>query len=81
VGQRLKLDPVIFAANGDRRYDDVAWTSDNARVISVTNDGRMRNPRRLGDRARSAAGTAGGNYGQGGQRKGPGECGMPNSHR
>jgi hypothetical protein len=42
AGQRLKLDARVFAANGDRRYDEVEWRSSNPRVAAVEPDGRLR---------------------------------------
>ena len=41
VGQRLKLDAGVFAANGDRRYDDIDWSSSAPRIVSVQPDGRV----------------------------------------
>ncbi len=41
VGQRLRLDAAVFAANGDRRDDDVRWTSSAPRVARVGDDGRV----------------------------------------
>ncbi len=41
VGQSLALDAAPFAANDDRRYDQVRWTSDRPGVIAVSNDGRL----------------------------------------
>ena len=41
VGQRLKLTADVAAANGDRRSDDVRWTSSNPRVVRVEQDGRI----------------------------------------
>ena len=41
VGQRLKLDASVYAANGDRRYDDVQWTSSAARVVEAGDGGRL----------------------------------------
>jgi hypothetical protein len=41
VGQRLKLEARVFAANGDLRSDSVRWSSSNARVLRVGTDGRM----------------------------------------
>ena len=41
VGQRLKLDAAIFAANGDRRYDDIQWSSSAPRIIAAQPDGRL----------------------------------------
>src|SRR6185436_9331302 len=41
VGQRLKLDAAVFAANGDRRYDDIDWSSSAPRIVSVQPDGRV----------------------------------------
>jgi hypothetical protein len=41
VGQRLKLDARVFAANGDERDDEVAWTSSAPAVARVGSDGRI----------------------------------------
>lgn len=40
-GQSLALDAAPYAANEDRRYDEVRWTSDKPAVVSVTPDGRV----------------------------------------
>ena len=41
AGQRLKLDASVFAANGDRRYDDVRWTSSAPRIVEAGEGGRL----------------------------------------
>ena len=41
VGQRLKLTASVFAANGDRRDDEVRWTSSAPRIVRVESDGRI----------------------------------------
>jgi len=41
VGQSLALDAVPFAANDDRRYDEVRWVSDRPAVVAISNDGRV----------------------------------------
>ncbi len=41
AGTRLTLMASAFSAQGDRRPDDVAFTSSNSRVASVTPDGRL----------------------------------------
>lgn len=41
VGQRLKLDGSVFAANSDRRYDEIQWRSSAPRIVSVQPDGRI----------------------------------------
>jgi hypothetical protein len=41
VGQRLKLTARPFAANGDERYDDVAFRSSAPRVVAVDETGRL----------------------------------------
>lgn len=41
VGQRLKLEGTAFAANGDRRYDAIDWSSSAPRVASIGADGRI----------------------------------------
>ncbi len=41
AGTRLTLMASAFSAQGDRRPDDVAFTSSSARVASVTPDGRL----------------------------------------
>lgn len=41
VGQSLVLSAVPYAANDDRRYDEIVWSSDKPAVISVSDDGRI----------------------------------------
>ncbi|HEY7681341.1 MAG TPA: Ig-like domain-containing protein [Gemmatimonadales bacterium] len=41
VGQSLPLTATAYAANDDRRYDDVVWTSDRPSVLQVSSDGRL----------------------------------------
>ncbi|MBI1723368.1 MAG: Ig-like domain-containing protein [Gemmatimonadetes bacterium] len=41
VGQRLRLEALPYASNGDRRYDEIRWTSSAPRVVSVGDDGRL----------------------------------------
>jgi hypothetical protein len=41
VGQSLALDAVPFAANDDRRYDEVRWASDRPTIVTVSTDGRI----------------------------------------
>ncbi|HWA15283.1 MAG TPA: Ig-like domain-containing protein, partial [Gemmatimonadales bacterium] len=41
VGQSLVLTAIPYAANDDRRYDEVVWSSDKPTVVSVTEDGRV----------------------------------------
>jgi hypothetical protein len=41
VGQSLAIEAVPYAANNDRRYDQVLWTSDAPAVVSVSPTGRM----------------------------------------
>jgi hypothetical protein len=41
LGQSLALTGVTYAANDDRRYDDVAWSSDKPAVLTVSDDGRV----------------------------------------
>ncbi len=41
VGQSLALSATPYAANNDRRYDPVTWSSDRPRVASVSPDGRV----------------------------------------
>ena len=41
VGQSLALSAEAYAANDDRRYDEVRWTSDRPSVVAVTADGRI----------------------------------------
>lgn len=41
VGQALVLSATPFAANDDRRYDDVAWVSDKPAVLAVAASGRV----------------------------------------
>lgn len=40
-GQSLSLDAIPYAANDDRRSDEVSWTSDRPSVVSVTREGRV----------------------------------------
>lgn len=41
VGQSIVLDAAPYAANDDRRYDEVRWSSDRPTVLAVSNDGRL----------------------------------------
>ncbi len=41
VGQSLALSATPYAANNDRRYDQVVWSSDRPRVVTVSPDGRV----------------------------------------
>ena len=41
VGQSMLLTATTYAANDDRRYDQVAWTSDRTSVVAVSSDGRL----------------------------------------
>ena len=41
VGQSMLMTATPFAANNDRRYDQVTWTSDRAGVITVSPEGRL----------------------------------------
>ena len=41
AGQSLVLSATPYAANDDRRYDDVTWASDRPSVLTVTTDGRL----------------------------------------
>lgn len=41
AGQSLAVEAVPYAANNDRRYDQVLWTSDAPAVVSVSSNGRM----------------------------------------
>jgi hypothetical protein len=41
AGQSLVLVATPYAANDDRRYDEVAWVSDRPSVAGVTADGRV----------------------------------------
>ena len=41
AGTRLTLLTAVFSAQGDRRSDEVAYSSSNSRVASVTPDGRL----------------------------------------
>jgi hypothetical protein len=41
TGQTIPLTATVMAANGDRRYDPVAWRSDRPAVLSVNNDGSL----------------------------------------
>ena len=41
VGQSVLVDAAIYAANDDRRYDQVSWVSDRPAVVAVSADGRL----------------------------------------
>ena len=41
AGQTIPLTATVLAANGDRRYDPVAWRSDRPAVLSVNGNGSM----------------------------------------
>lgn len=41
LGQTLALSGTPYAANDDRRYDEVAWNSDKPAVLTVADDGRV----------------------------------------
>lgn len=41
TGQSLKLSAVPYAANDDRRYDQVVWSSDAPAVVAVSSTGRL----------------------------------------
>jgi len=41
-GQSLTIEATPYAANNDRRYDQVRWTSDNPSVLSVAANGRIK---------------------------------------
>jgi hypothetical protein len=41
AGQSLVVTAVPYAANDDRRYDQVTWSSDAPAVVSVTSAGRL----------------------------------------
>jgi hypothetical protein len=41
VGQAVAISATPYAANNDRRYDDVSWTSDRPAVAVVSADGRV----------------------------------------
>jgi hypothetical protein len=41
AGQTLALSAIPYAANDDRRYDEVVWSSDKPAVVSVSDDGRL----------------------------------------
>jgi len=41
AGQSLQLSATPYAANDDRRYDEVAWVSDRPAVLTVTAGGRV----------------------------------------
>jgi hypothetical protein len=42
AGTRLTLSATAYSVHGDRRDDPVSYSSSNARVISITPDGRLR---------------------------------------
>src|ERR1700752_1411621 len=42
AGSRLTLSGTAFSRHGDKRYDPITFTSSNARIASVTSDGRLR---------------------------------------
>lgn len=60
AGQTIPLTATVLAANGDRRYDPVAWRSDRPAVLSVTSDGSLtaRAPGRATLTARAGQATA-----------------------
>jgi hypothetical protein len=41
AGQWLAIEAIPYAANNDRRYDQVLWTSDAPAIVSVSPTGRM----------------------------------------
>ena len=41
AGTSLVLDADLYAANNDRRYDPVTWTSTRAAIVEVNNFGRL----------------------------------------
>jgi hypothetical protein len=41
VGQSLVLAATAYAANADRRHDEILWTTDRPTVASVSPDGRL----------------------------------------
>jgi hypothetical protein len=41
AGQSVVLMAIPYAANDDRRYDEVTWASDRPAVVSVSGDGRV----------------------------------------
>ena len=41
AGQSLAIEAIPYAANNDRRYDQVLWASDAPAVVSVSPTGRM----------------------------------------
>ena len=41
AGQSLTLSATVFAATGERRYDQVTWLSDRPSVVAVDGDGRL----------------------------------------
>src|SRR3989441_3553174 len=57
AGTSLVLDADLYAANNDRRYDPVTWTSTRPTVVDVNGFGRL-TPRPLGQATGSVAGGA-----------------------
>jgi hypothetical protein len=41
-GQSLSIDAIPYAANNDRRYDQVRWSSDHPSVVMVRANGRLK---------------------------------------
>jgi hypothetical protein len=41
VGQTMTLGAVPYAANNDRRYDQVLWQSDAPQVVAISSSGRL----------------------------------------
>lgn len=41
AGQSLVLNATPYAANDDRRYDEVVWASDRPTILAVSSDGRV----------------------------------------
>lgn len=60
TGQTIPLTATVFAANGDRRYDQVAWRSDRPAILSVDDNGSLvaRAPGRATRTARAGQATA-----------------------
>lgn len=58
TGQSLLVKAVPYAANDDRRYDEVLWTSDAPRVLTASREGRLTGVRPGRARVTARAGRA-----------------------
>ena len=62
AGQSLMVHAVPYAANGDRRQDEVVWSSDAPGVVAVGSDGRLTAARTGKARITARAGRATGSF-------------------